>query len=554
MLVVFAALLATSPDFGMAWDEGFTVERERVLGLWFERLIAPPPGWHRFQALDQRELNWGWPFSREEPDGHPPFYALLGLAGRLVSSPFVGQLTSYRAGPIALCAATAGVLYYFLAMRAGRLAGLVAALLLVIMPRSFAHAHYAHYDTPMTCLWILAQMAFVASLASRRWSVPFGVALGLAAGTKFTGFFAAVPPVLWTAWAEGPPAARLVLRGRSSESVPGGFPGLRTLAIGVPVAVLTLYAIQPAWWVEPVRGPMRYVISNITRDLTKPVPTMYLGRIYDFSLPWHNTVILTIAAVPVAVLLLAMLGLVATCWRAADPSLLIWPLSWATLMVVRALPNAPGHDGIRLFLPSIASLGVLAGLGAGWLKDRLQKYRVGWIAILLIAAAFVESLVGIVETYPYTDSYFSATVGGLPGAERLGLELTYYWETMGPEFFRWAHDQAQRGPLELRYSSPVITTMFLREWGTIPRKARIHPLDEVAEPFYLLQRRRGVYQPVDWWLEEHGKPLFTVSRQGVPLMRIYPFEEFVRAEVASRGIPRTHLHHGRGSHVPPPHH
>ena len=36
-------------------------------------------------------------------------------------------------------------------------------------------------------------------------------------------------------------------------------------------------------------------------------------------------------------------------------------------MIVRALPNAPGHDGIRQFLPSVASLAVLAGLGVAWL-------------------------------------------------------------------------------------------------------------------------------------------------------------------------------------------
>ena len=98
---------------------------------------------------------------------------------------------------MALTAATCGCFYWFVARRRGRLAGLTTALLLVLMPRTFAHAHYAHYDMPVTCLWILAQAAFLESLRSVRWNVAFGVLLGLAAGTKLTGWFAVVPPLTW---------------------------------------------------------------------------------------------------------------------------------------------------------------------------------------------------------------------------------------------------------------------------------------------------------------------------------------------------------------------
>jgi 4-amino-4-deoxy-L-arabinose transferase-like glycosyltransferase len=83
-----------------------------------------------------------------------------------------------------LTATTVGVIYRLLARRRGRLAGVLVAVLIVLIPMTFAHAHYAHYDMPMTCLWLIAQVAFVASLDARRWAVPFGVAPGLCAGTK----------------------------------------------------------------------------------------------------------------------------------------------------------------------------------------------------------------------------------------------------------------------------------------------------------------------------------------------------------------------------------
>ena len=79
---------------------------------------------------------------------------------------------------------------------------------------------------PVTCLWLLAQIAFVKSLRSARWIVAFGVLLGLAAGTKFTGWFAVVASVGWWAIYEGPPLFRRLFR--HSASMAGlGSPGRR---------------------------------------------------------------------------------------------------------------------------------------------------------------------------------------------------------------------------------------------------------------------------------------------------------------------------------------
>ena len=36
-----------------------------------------------------------------------------------------------------------------------------------------------------------------------------------------------------------------------------------------------------------------------------------------------------------------------------------------------------------------------------------------------------------------------------------------------------------------------------------------------------MQRRRGVYLPHEWWLEQYGRPVFSVNRQGVDLLRVY---------------------------------
>jgi Dolichyl-phosphate-mannose-protein mannosyltransferase len=545
-IAVLVALVGTSRDYAMVFDEAFTVDRELTLAQWFEGVFQPPGGTNRSDFFSRRALESYWRFSRAEPDGHPPFYALLGLAGWRLTRDWLDPLTAYRFGPMALTAATCGLLYWFIASRAGRLAAVAAALLLVLMPRTFAHAHYAHYDMPVTCLWLLAQAAFVKSLRSAGWTVAFGILLGLSAGTKLTGWFAVVPPVAWWAFHEGFPLAGRLLRRITFDGRPRVFaaapplrlPATRALVVGIPLAALTLYAIQPAWWRAPIWGVERFLVSNLTREQSVPVTSLYLGTVYRFALPWHNTLVLTAITTPVVVLALAILGVGSTlARRRSAPGELIWVLSWSVLMIVRALPNAPGHDMERLILPSLASLAVLAGLGVGYFAERLGHGRLAIVAPVVAALAIGECVVGIAQTYPYNLSYYNVAVGGPQGAERLGFDQTYYWETLGSEFLDWARQESLRRPVELHFPFGLLNIIILRHWGVFPERVRVADLDPATHPYHVLQRNRGVYDPKEWWVERNGRPVFSIRRQGVDLLRVYSFEDMEKAAAATLNEP-----------------
>ena len=133
---------------------------------WFnDRRSTPPP---RREQLDSRSkllfdrdvLAWFWPFAREEPHGHPPFYALLGLTGDFLA-PSWQELPRARLGPILLFSLTAGAIFSFLATRWGYWPAALAAGSWVLQPNLFGHGHYASYDAVLSSLWVLSIIAFI---------------------------------------------------------------------------------------------------------------------------------------------------------------------------------------------------------------------------------------------------------------------------------------------------------------------------------------------------------------------------------------------------------
>src|SRR5262249_28047845 len=106
----------------------------------------------------------------------------------------------------------------------------------------------------------------------------------------------------------------------------------------------------------------------------------------------------------------------------------------ATLLVIRALPGAPGHDSERQLLVRFPFLACLAGIGAESLRRqlgiRVSSRVANWVVQGLVAGALVwaASAVWHYRTAPL--SYYTDLVGGLPGAARLGLEPTYYWDAL----------------------------------------------------------------------------------------------------------------------------
>ncbi len=86
----------------------------------------------------------------------------------------------------------------------------------------------------------------------------------------------------------------------------------------------------------------------------------------------------------------------------------------------------PVYDGERLFLLVFPLWAILIGLGfAGLAADRCPALAPGRPRHARAGQGY-----GVVATHPFGLSYYNLLVGGLPGAERLGLELTYWGDAV----------------------------------------------------------------------------------------------------------------------------
>ncbi len=304
---------------------------------------------------------------------------------------------------------------------------------------------------------------------------------------------------------------------------------------GIGVAIVTLYVINPPWWTEPIYALKVFFSSNLGRSVTVPIKTQFLGQVIstpDGSLPWYNTLLWTVFVTPVGFLVLALAGVGRALrrWR-VEPFGLLAIGHWAFLLLLRALPHVPGHDGVRQFLPAFGVLALVAGLGAASAIERLGRWGQA-----LVAAALIEGAVSVALLMPVPLSYYSPIIGGLPGAAKLGMEPTYYWDSLSDEALDWLNTHT-RSDQRVRFATYPSSFLYLSQVGRMPGRW-LRPADSTGWAWYVLQNRPGAFRPGDRALAVHGRPAFVVRKWGVPLLWIFPYEQLEALPVRVIKTPR----------------
>ncbi len=346
----------------------------------------------------------------------------------------------------------------------------------------------------------------------------------LGASSPVPGWILFLPLGLWIGWLAAsklpfgywvglkndpafPPLSKAGTRGVTSQTDPvtrfapavmreaGG--ALRVWLAGWAIAPAVALALNPTWWHDTLAQLAHYYQISVGRQGALPdIEIFYWGKKYVYSLPWHNGWVLGGITVPVAILALALVGTGLAAWRARrDPLAIFLLLNMVTLPVARMF-HTPAHDGVRLMLPAFFFLAGLAGVGFRWFGERIERLRTEeqpLDAVLAVIAGFLllPPAYGLYRAHPHELSYYNGLVGGLPGAQRLGFEVTYWYDAVTPRVLGALNDPESGLPISAVFSLPeprsiveAITPVQLHGtpgMRTLP-EVRINP-----EVFYVLQ-------------------------------------------------------------------
>lgn len=524
-VVSFALLATTAGHYGLTYDEPVYLGLGQRHAQWFADLWQSIRGGDIVTPFSAPMLDSAWNAGKDQ---QPPLVKVASGLGQRWLTWLLGEWAAMRLPSILLFSIAVAALFLLCAPLWGRIAGLFAALSLLLMPRGFAHAHYGALDASIASLSLLTLFAFLrlAEHDTWRWAVIAGVAFGLALLTKLNAFFL---PIMVIAWA--------VLCARHML----GKAAVALLIIGPAV----FFVGWPWLWHAPVERFAGYIAFHLRHY---PVDVFYLGRTYHYA-PWHYPGIVTSVTTPPAALLLAAVGLaniarVRPEHERQQAVAILLAIGSGVSLLFSSLPVAPKYNGVRLFLPALPLIAGLAGAGFGivthYLRAAMARWRGGrfagrarWLAAALALMLLLPGLFAVAATHPHQLAYYNALVGGPAGAQKKGFE-TIYWGGVYLDALQDFNRLPRDTTLYITPAGVVSLLVFYQRAGMLREDLRFvstgeTPSDTLNAVVYsdlvVFQCAQSEFDDVSWPLYRRGRPLMSrmlgPASLAVPLLNGY---------------------------------
>lgn len=498
------AVVLTLTHPGLTTDEPLDVRPGRT---YVSTLLSRGGGFFQRQTVDA--------VFRDNSE-HPPLGRwLLGIASTLGQpfetlifgpDPLNLYLWSGRLAPALAFAGLLALVVHASARRYGTQAGIASGFSLLVMPRVFAHAHLGALDTFIAFFWTLALLAANRALSSRRPALAMvvaGLCWGLALLTKIHAWF--LIPVV---------GLLIVLRAGTARRAVG------LLTIWAGAGLLLFFVGWPWLWYDTGARLSGYLSTGVERATIR---VLYFGTVYaDRDVPWHYPWFYFAVTVPIGLHLLGVVGLASSGddlrLRPADP--LPWLLLGSMALFLSLFSTRiPVYDGERLFLTIFPLWSVFIGRGFYTIWDFWAKF--GWKLWALSAFLIIQGY-GVTTIHPFGLSYYNALTGGLPGAEKQGLELTYWGDAVDPilldGFVRSVPADSTAALVPTLYPGQGIltTTRAMARKGLL-----LSDQENTERSRWLVVSRRTAYWPEGLKsLIENGSVVHRRSRQGVWLSAV----------------------------------
>ena len=520
-------LILTSGNIGLTWDEPAYIAASESYSGWFQRLVFGPHG-----VLNQSVIDASWTANSE----HPPLdKAVSGVVWGLTKNLF-DDLLAHRLANMLLFGLMAAFLYHMVSDELGEVAAIGTVAALLTMPRLFFHAHLAALDVPAACMIVIVTYVFWRTKESARWryTILLGAVWGLAISTKINAAFVLPTLFLWA----------LIFRRK--------FYILLRLTVAAVIGLPVFLGLWPWLYYDTVERIKEYLAFQTVSHWE--IAQYYLHKIF-MPPPWHFPFIMTWAVVPLGTSIVAGTGILRGCIRRRDRAF-CFMLLFNTLvpLLLMAAGQTKVYDNERLFMPAFPFLAALAGAGFSWLakliRTALQRIRVPGLGTALSAVAAVlvlaPAIYGLASFFPHLLSYYSESVGGLRGAEKMGLETTYWCESYR-EAIDFVNANAKPGDSVWVEPSTYDVLIYYQLHGILRSDVSIalpagygsesvfgadlsFPSAEVsyADATFVILQYRQTYlydkdgnpgELLEW--ASNRQPVYRVERDGVPIMDVY---------------------------------
>lgn len=464
----------------------------------------------------------------------------------------------------------------------GVVGGWVAVLALVLYPLFIEHAHLNLKDVPFAALVVFALWTYWRAVITRRWAwgLLSAVATGLALGVRVLaaeiwGVIAlATLPDAWawlrrTAWLRR--MARL-RRDRTGRQRPMARPGAPDALTPHPDSGLLEARLPRAYAMLPLHVALALGIFLLSWPWLWPDPIGRLGAHLDYAaeaalglrvlyggeiaqagvdLPWHYTLVTFLFTTPLLTLALGALGLGVAFtglgpyrWarrrrmppdaapptplppgrvRASASAARLLALTFLVALARTSWPSTAQYDGTRHMMDGIVAFAGLSGFGAAalwtWVRRRWPAFRPR--PLIVVAVLIVMCLpfwLHVVRIHPYEGIYYNLLAGGVRGAA--GEYSQAYWGSSFRAGAAWLNANVPADAVVLPRTGGNWAHLYVR-----PEIRRIAdeelpllPPDQVVYVAFIT--RVDKYDAVTAFADANLAPIYTVSRRGVPLLKV----------------------------------
>ena len=289
---------------------------------------------------------------------------------------------------------------------------ILALLLFILHPRLYAHSYLNSKDLPFLTLFIIA--LYLLERAFRKDTLAaflvLGVAVGILTNLRIMGLTLV--------------AATLAMRGLdlwAATGWPQRKPLLLTAGLFLLTAGLTLYAVTPYAWANPID----YLLTSLSLTVNHPVvlPQLFQGELLlSNQLPPHYAATWFAITTPPLILLLGLIGMAAVAARCIRRPkaifrndrhrfLLLLPTCFLLPPLAAALLGSNQYEGWRQLYFLYAPFSLLAALGGGWLLTALSRRRLLPVGIYALAGLGLGLIaLQMAQIHPLQSAYFNFLV------------------------------------------------------------------------------------------------------------------------------------------------